>query len=55
MCQETKKLIFCTCENIEEKQEDSELLENFTWTLTNFLGLKKSLIKDANQGLKIDL
>lgn len=63
MCQEKKIFIFCTCQ--EEKQNNPknvELLDNYSWALTKFLGLKETSIRgkivmpknDLGNGLTIE-
>ena len=56
------KYIFCTCSEENKSLEGPLILKNYTWTLTNFLGVKKSLIRgkivlpknDLGDGINID-
>ncbi len=62
MCQEKNKFIFCTCDGARETLNHSTELAHYTWTLTNYLGQKESLVRgkivlpkrDLGNGLTIE-
>ena len=55
MCQEKNTFILCSCATNKNEKDGLELLKDYTWSLTRFVGFKETLLRGKIVGPKDDL